>query len=133
MTRRMLVIPVMVLAIGALLSATALAGNGPMKGKAAQQQVNKGNAGNCPFGNTPQGGKVLGKARGYGPGDGVGNGGDGPKDGTGYGKGKKGDGTAAGLGICDGTGPKEKMNKGPGKNSGMMKATSSASRSGRNR
>ncbi len=42
---------------------------------------------------------------GYGPGDGTGNQGIGPKDGTGYGAGNGG-------GICDGTGPKGKMNRG---------------------
>jgi hypothetical protein len=43
---------------------------------------------------------------GYGPTDGTGNQGIGPKDGTGYGP-----GTGSGTGICDGTGPKGKMQR----------------------
>jgi len=111
MMRKMLVIAVMVLAIGALLSSMALAGNGKMQGKATKQtqQVKKGNAGECPYGNTPQG-KAQGKARGNGPGDATGNGGDGPKDGAGYGKTKNPNAT----GVCDGTGPKGKTTKGQG-------------------
>jgi hypothetical protein len=93
----------------ALLSSMALAGNGQQKGKTTQQQVgNKANAGVCPYGNTPQGGKAQGKASGYGPGNGTGNAGNGPKDGSGYGKTKNPNAT----GVCDGTGPKGKAARG---------------------
>lgn len=107
MTRKVLTIVVFVVAVGALLTSMALAGNALQKGKTSGKAQNSGI---CPYGNTPQGGKVQGKANGHGPGDGTGNGGNGPKDGTGYGPGSKGDGT--GTGICDGTGPKGKVNKG---------------------
>ncbi len=105
MTRKVLIMAIVVLTAGALLTSLALAGNGPQKGKSTAKVTNNGV---CPFGNVPQGGQ--GKAQGYGPGDGTGNQGHGPKDGTGYGPGQKGDGT--GAGICDGTGPKGKVNKG---------------------
>jgi len=119
MMRKTLVIAVMVLAIGALLSGMALAGNGKMQGKAARQtqQVNKGNAGVCPYGNTPQA-KAQGKANGYGPGNGRGNAGNGPKDGSSYGKTNNPNAT----GECDGTGPKGKTTKGQGaKRSGRQR------------
>jgi hypothetical protein len=97
MTRKVLIMAIVVLTAGALLTSLALAGNGPQKGKPTAKVTNNGV---CPLGNVPQGGQ--GKAQGYGPGDGTGNQGNGPKDGTGYGPGQKG----------DGTGPKGKVNKG---------------------
>ncbi len=105
MTRKMLITAVVVFAITTLLSSLALAGNGVQKGK--QTTTATGDR-VCPNGNVPQGGQ--GKGNGYGPADGTGNGGNGPKDGTGYGPGSKSDST--GTGICDGTGPKGKVNKG---------------------
>lgn len=59
------------------------------------------------FGKSNGGSKFMsGKRGGYGPGDGTGNNGIGPRDGSGYGP-----GSGTGTGVCDGTGPKGKIER----------------------
>jgi hypothetical protein len=59
------------------------------------------------FGKSNGGSKFMnGKRGGYGPGDGTGNNGIGPRDGSGYGP-----GNGTGTGVCDGTGPKGKIER----------------------
>lgn len=109
MLKKTLTIVIAVVWVGALVAAPVQAGNGKQQKSAnntpsaqVQKEVRKGV---CPYGNALGARHGVGRACGYGPGDGTGKDGDGPKDGTGYGVTKQGIGTNANP-NCDGTGPK---------------------------